>query len=220
MLYSGLSGGNKPEIEDELLFPKSQTIINPAEMSKMKYTGWITWITWGLIFLGVMVFGVMFLGGCKKQEYQELPFTTIANREVFSSPGGKDYQGEKPALLIITDADGISNPGLDVIFPTDIITKLKAVDYHQSFVVMVLQGKRDVLVSDMVTVTQVQWRGNRVVIHAKFPPSSAFNMRILETPSSPYHLISVPKVNFWNKNLLFVLMNGNKVVAETQHFIP
>jgi hypothetical protein len=173
-----------------------------------------------IVLVGVLLsLCAVALSGCKMTETQVLSFDTIARGAGSYGDPGKEYQGLKPNLVIITDAKGVANPGLNLTFRTELFTQLSALDYSQSFVVVVLEGKRDINSGDMVTVTQVEQQDSRVIIHARFPSNPPYG-GAMEGPSSPLHIISVKKDSSWNKTMRFVLMNADKVVAQTRHFIP
>lgn len=159
--------------------------------------------------------GVMLLFAvvaCKSQ-LEELPFETLAQRDVIN------YREENPALFVITNDDEIETLVSNVLAEDPaLVDQLRQLDYDRFFAILVLQGQKG-STGYAVTIKQIIRQGGRTMIKAEFvePSPGAF---IKPAFTSPYHLVAVSKERQWGQEVTFVLVVNGKTVAETTHFIP
>jgi hypothetical protein len=164
-----------------------------------------------------LTLSVLYLAACQSQEI-ELPFQTIAQGEGF--PTGRSYPGEKPDLLIITAPEEVDTPGLEVQFPPDLAEQLRAVNYNDRFVIIVLRGQLGgTSPSYAIDVLEVVRSGNRVVVRTHFGELGP-EEGVLMAFSSPYHILTVAKAGTWNQKIRFILEEDGKMVKERTHFVP
>jgi hypothetical protein len=170
-----------------------------------------------LVFL--VVFGLAALTTCRP-EGTELAFQTIAERHGVGASDGRSYLGEDPDLLIITVPEEIDTPGMDIQFGSELAEQLRAVDYTNSFVIIVLRGLLGARSPKYtVDILQVTRSGDRVVLQTHFgapgPEEGGY-----PAFSSPYHAIAVSKEGAWKQDIRFVLEVDGQVMKERTHFIP
>lgn len=149
---------------------------------------------------------------CQSQE-REMSFQSIAQREVIN------YREENPALVVITNYDEIENlvPSLLAEDP-DLADQLRRLDYDQTFALLVLQGQKRIS-GYSITVQRIVHQNDQITVEAEFV-EPALGSRIHPSFTSPYHLVAVSKEGRWGKQVKFVLMGNNQLIAETTHFIP
>jgi hypothetical protein len=156
---------------------------------------------------------LFYLNGCRPPE-QPLPFETVAQRDIIN------YREEKPALFVIAKAEEIDDFTQNVLAEDPALAnQLRALDYNRFFAVLALHGYIGSSGYN-ITVHKVVQQDSRVIVQAEFV-EPAQGMAILDTFTSPYHLISVSKKGSASgKQIQFVLVKGDQPVAETTHFIP
>ncbi len=164
------------------------------------------------ILLGLLLFVIT---ACQPQE-RDLPFETIAQGDGFYT--GRGYGEEKPSILVIANVDEIDEPGLDVLFSTELADKLRQLDYDRSFAILVLQGLKSTG-GFSVTVQRISRQDNYVTVWVQFV-EPALGTRRIAAFTSPYHLVAVSKQGEWGQQTHFVLVTDSEEVAETSHFIP
>jgi len=175
----------------------------------------------------LMVFSLASLAACGIQE-KDLTFQTVASGEgqiIISGenvgrPLRRGYWGKDPDLLVITSPTQIDMPPADVQLGSDLADQLRAIDYSDSFVVVVLRGYLGGSSLDYtVDIQQVTRSGNRVVLqtHLGVPkPGSVIN----NLTSSPYHAITVSKEGRWAQEIQFILKVDERTVKELTIFVP
>ncbi|HEY4761224.1 MAG TPA: protease complex subunit PrcB family protein [Thermoguttaceae bacterium] len=154
---------------------------------------------------------------CRPQE-QELAFEVLAQGEGFAP--SRMYAEREPDFLIITKPDEVDNPALDVQYPPDLIDQIRAVDYQNKIVLVVLRGSIGALSPEYtVEVLEVVRAGDNVVLKTHFGNPSPESVT-LSAFSSPYQVVTVKRDGRWEQNIKFVLEVDGKAVKEHTHFIP
>ena len=169
-----------------------------------------------LLFIVAVVL-LLGLPACKPQE-QELSFEVLAQGEGFAP--SRMYAEREPDFLIITTLDEVDNPALDVQYPPDLVEQIRAVDYQNKFVLVVLRGSIGALSPEYtVEVLEAVRAGDNVVLKTHFgnpSPESA----TLSAFSSPYQVVTVKKDGRWGQDIHFVLEVDGTAVKERTQFIP
>jgi hypothetical protein len=171
-----------------------------------------------VIFLAPLL--IINITACERQE-QALPFETIAKGD---GPGlTKFYEQSRPGLLIISNTedvnalakppDDLSGTGLE---PQ--VQQLRALDYDRYFAILVLHGLRG-STRFSVTVQKVTRRSNQITVWADFQ-GPASGESVGDAFTSPYHLVAIPKETTWPRHVEFVLVDSERPVAWTTHFVP
>lgn len=164
------------------------------------------------ILLGLLLFVIT---ACQPQE-GELSFETIAQGDGFYT--GRGYGEEEPSILVIANVDEIDEPGLDVLFPTELADQLRQLDYNRFFAILALQGLKP-QGGYSVTVQRIVRQDDQINVYAEFTSPEPGTRRI-QAFTSPYHLVAVSKQGEWGQQMNFVLVTDSEEVAETSHFIP
>jgi hypothetical protein len=98
-----------------------------------------------------------------------------------------------------------------------LVEQLRQLEYDGYFVVLALRGIS--CGSCSLVVQQVVRQDNRVRIGVSY--SNPLPMQGQPTVvTEPYEMILVGKEGVWGQLFTFELFEGNKVVAETSHFVP
>jgi hypothetical protein len=171
------------------------------------------------LLLLLIVFGLASLAACRSEE-RDLPFQTITEGEDVGRPLSPGYLGKEPNLLIITTPAQVDEPRGDVQLGSDLADQLRAIDYSNSFAVVVLRGHLGGLSSDYtVDIQQVTRSGSRVVLRTHFgvPKPGSF---INDLTSSPYHAIAISKEGAWAQEIQFLLKVDERTVKELPVFVP
>jgi len=145
---------------------------------------------------------------------QTLSFEVLVQSSPFTetSPPSQDV----PNLIVIASLEEISPPIPEFEFSDTMVTQLKAVDYEQSFAVLILVGQ---MPTDGI-ITEVNRMNEKVSIKVEGYTVGPGNYK-LKGYSLPYQLISVEKEGSWNTDIEFILEeeNGN-ILGRTNHHIP
>jgi hypothetical protein len=165
-----------------------------------------------VIRLGLLL---LVITACQPKE-GKLSFETIAQDDGFYT--GRSHGEEKPAILVIASTDEIDEPGLGVLFPTELADELRQMDYDRVFAILVLQGVKS-QGGFSVTVQRIDRQDDRVSVYAEFTNPEPGTRRT-QGFTSPYHLAAVSKRGEWGQHIDFVLVTDSEEVAETSHFIP
>jgi len=151
---------------------------------------------------------------CSKAPPQMLSFEVLVQSSPFTetSPPLQDV----PNLIVIASLEEISPPIPEFEFSDTMVTQLNAVDYEQSFAVLILVGQ---MPTDGI-VTDVSRMEEKVSIKVNDYIVGPGNYK-LKGYSLPYQLISVEKEGSWNTDIEFILEeeNGN-ILGRTKHHIP
>lgn len=121
-----------------------------------------------------------------------------------------------PNLIVIASTAEISPPIPEFEFSDIIVTQLNAVDYEQSFAVLILVGQT---LTDGI-ISEVSRTDEKVFIKVKGYTVGPGSYK-LKGYSLPYQLISVEKEGSWDTDIEFILEeeNGN-ILGRTKHYIP
>jgi hypothetical protein len=176
-----------------------------------------SWLKGLLAFAALVVFGLIALISCRGKE-TDLPFETIAQGEGFWT--GQDYSEVDPDLLVLASSGDVDAPGRDIQFGSELAEQLRAVDYNDRFVIVVLRGQLGGMSpSYAIDVLQVTRSGDRVIVRTHFGELGP-EQGVLMSFSSPYYILTVPKADMSGQKVRFILEEDGQTVRERTHFIP
>ncbi|GAB4579292.1 MAG: hypothetical protein Fur0022_20300 [Anaerolineales bacterium] len=178
---------------------------------------------WIVFFVLVPLFAIL-VAGCTVEpdpviptatQGTSIPFETIENAET-SGLGGA-YDKKEPKLVVVTDLDEVV--ALNGTISENAQAALQKLNFEQSFVLVVFQGKKG-SGSFQVDIRQMVQEGNQLIIFAHFTePQPDHVVTMGET--SPYHLIEVQKNKIDITGVINFILNvdGDNIIQE-QKSIP
>ncbi len=146
----------------------------------------------------------------------ELSFTTIEH-ETSARMAGRYREPEANIVIVASEAE------IDILgewVNPEAKQQLEQLNYKRSFAILVLHGWRGRCTDRYhITIQEIQRENNTVKVQAEFEapePNTGCNLGA----TSPYHLVTVSKRGKWDQVVTFLLMDGETIVAETEHYIP
>ncbi len=132
-----------------------------------------------------------------------LHFETIEQTE--RSRVSRFYNSPEPELIVIAQPTDIAT--VTTLLLPEISDKLKALNYQDSFAIIVFQGQKP-STGYSVQIESIVRRENVIVVNCKFiqpGPTEPTNDAI----TSPHHLVKVQKAGVWNQT--FTLSHWSQV---------
>ncbi len=169
-----------------------------------------------VLFRVVLVMGWAFgLGACNpKPEETTLAFETLEQEEWAGTEN--PYESREPSLIVVSLPEEIDK--LSGFVSEESQAELQALDYANHFALLVLQGWKPTT-GYKVNVVRVTRLKDAVNVYADFiepkPDEEKGDM-----VTAPYHLIQIPKMESWGKDITFTLVVSQTIIISFSHYIP
>lgn len=166
---------------------------------------------WKLYLLTAMTLSLV-MTGCGLKAPQELPFETI---EQVNQPGStKQWEGEKPRLLIIASSEEVEEA--EQFVTEEALSVLSRLDFRTHLAVIAFRGWQPNIHKGF-RIQRIVRRENEVALYAQ-----AGRLGGEPAVSSPYHVIKVLKEAKWSGVFTFKLYFGEneQAVVSVSHRIP
>lgn len=147
-------------------------------------------------------------------EMTPVPFQTIEQKAFAGT--GQIYEPTQSIIMVFTSFEEVLSINGSVTETA--MDQLAVLDYGTHFALVVFDGVKPTL-GYAIEVTQLMRDDSRVYVDAlRTEPGSETSLPDLV--SSPYHLITVEKVDVWDRMVEFILVINNDLIAGEEQFIP
>ncbi len=163
-------------------------------MKRYQYTLWLTIV---VILAGMTA--------CGPKE-TELPFETIERSDY------GDYPIREPRLILITAPQEIDQ--VEGLITQEALDRLAELDFGQYFAIAVFRGRRASSGYDVIIERLVR-KNDTIIVYTQFWEPSPY-WEVLDTETSPYHLIEVRRDDDVSQKIELVLQSP--VVTPTPPF--
>jgi hypothetical protein len=146
------------------------------------------------------------------QALNETPLTFETLEQKDWAGTGQGYEAVEPGLMIISGETDIDK--LDELVTNEAKSKLRNLDYENSFALIVFLGERGRGGYD-IQIERLARSGKTINIYVQFhepEPDKGY----VDMMTSPYHLVQVQKSGAWDQEFLFQLIVDNTIVASFQ----
>jgi hypothetical protein len=158
----------------------------------------------------LVVFGLIFTGCSSSAE--ELPFEVVSAHPISS------YEQSEPALVVVSDREGLQSLPRLMSQDLDVDKALNETDFSTDFLLVAHQGLQ-MSGGHSIEVLGIRRSGERIELRARFTsPESGATLAV----TSPYHAVRLKKAALGSGRFTFVLTDDSsgEEVAEVAHSLP